>query len=103
MLAVVKTGGKQYCVSEGSVIKVEKLDVEAGQSLKLENILAIQNDDKVSLGCPNVKGAEIEAEVITHGKAKKINIIKFKRRKHHRKQMGHRQWYTELKITSIKA
>lgn len=101
MYAVIKTGGKQYRVQEGQTLKVEKLEVATGKKLKIEDVLLIGNGDEVTIGEPLIKGAKVTAEVVAHGRHKKIKILKFKRRKHHMKQMGHRQWYTELKITSI--
>lgn len=101
MYAVIKTGGKQYRVAEGTVLKVEKLDVASGESLDISDVLLIANGEEMKVGAPMIEGAKVTAEVISHGRGAKIKIIKFKRRKHHRKQMGHRQWFTELKITSI--
>lgn len=101
MYAVIKTGGKQYRVAEGTVLKVERLDVAAGESLDISDVLLIANGEEMKVGAPMIEGAKVTAEVISHGRGAKIKIIKFKRRKHHRKQMGHRQWFTELKITSI--
>jgi|TARA_R110001583_G_scaffold79096_2_gene213911 large subunit ribosomal protein L21 len=101
MYAVVVTGGKQYRVEEGQTLKVEKLEVATGESIELEKVLLIGNGDDVKIGAPVVEGAKVIAEIINHGRHKKVKILKFKRRKHHMKQMGHRQWFTELKITSI--
>ncbi|GGY46313.1 50S ribosomal protein L21 [Bacterioplanes sanyensis] len=101
MYAVVVTGGKQYRVEEGQTLKVEKLEVETGAAVELEKVLLIGNGDDVKIGAPVVEGAKVTAEVVSHGRHKKVKILKFKRRKHHMKQMGHRQWFTELKITSI--
>ena len=101
MYAVIKTGGKQYRVAEGTVLKVEKLDVAAGETLDISDVLLIANGEEMKVGAPMIEGAKVTAEVVSHGRGPKIKIIKFKRRKHHRKQMGHRQWFTELKITSI--
>lgn len=101
MYAVVVTGGKQYRVEEGQTLKVEKLEVETGSNVELEKVLLIGNGDDVKIGAPVVDGAKVMAEVVNHGRHKKVKILKFKRRKHHMKQMGHRQWFTEIKITSI--
>ena len=101
MYAVIKTGGKQYRVTEGEILKVEKLDVAAGESLDISDVLLIANGEELKVGAPVIEGAKVSAEVVSHGRGPKIRIIKFKRRKHHRKQMGHRQWFTELKITGI--
>ena len=101
MYAVIKTGGKQYRVTEGEILKVEKLDVAAGESLDISDVLLIVNGEELKVGAPVIEGAKVTAEAVSHGRGPKIRIIKFKRRKHHRKQMGHRQWFTELKITGI--
>lgn len=101
MYAVIKTGGKQYRVTEGAILKVEKLDVAAGETLDISDVLLIANGEELKVGAPVIEGAKVTAEVVSHGRGPKIRIIKFKRRKHHRKQMGHRQWFTELKITGI--
>jgi large subunit ribosomal protein L21 len=101
MYAVVVTGGKQYRVEEGQTLKVEKLEVATGEAVDIERVLLIGNGDDVNIGQPLVEGAKVSAEVVAHGRHKKVKIIKFKRRKHHMKQMGHRQWFTEIKITSI--
>ena len=101
MYAVVVTGGKQYRVEEGQTLKVEKLEVATGEKVEIEKVLLIGNGDDVKIGAPVVEGAKVTAEVVNHGRHKKVKIMKFKRRKHHMKQMGHRQWFTELKITSI--
>jgi large subunit ribosomal protein L21 len=101
MYAVIVSGGKQHRVSEGEVLKVEKLQAEVGSSLDIEKVLLVANDDEVKIGAPVVEGAKVTAEVVSHGRGKKVRIMKFKRRKHHMKQMGHRQWFTEIKITGI--
>ena len=100
MYAVVLTGGKQYRVMEGETLRVELLDVEAGSELKLDNVLMIGDGEGVKLG-DALKGAVVNAKVIGHGRHDKVRIVKFRRRKHHRKQMGHRQHYTEIQITGI--
>jgi len=101
MYAVVKTGGKQYKVKAGDTVKVEKLETEAGKNVKLTDILMLVDGDKVAVGTPFIKGATVSAKVKGHGRGDKVNIVKLKRRKHHRKQMGHRQAYTELSILEI--
>jgi len=103
MYAVVVTGGKQYRVEEGQTLKVEKLEVATGEAVAIEKVLLIGNGDDVKIGQPVVEGAKVSAEVVAHGRHKKVKIMKFKRRKHHMKTQGHRQWYTEIKITGIKA
>ena len=101
MYAVIKSGGKQYKVQEGDTIRVEKINAEEGGEVSLEEVLMVADGDNVSVGAPVVEGASVAATVASHGRGEKIKVIKFKRRKHHRKQMGHRQAYTELKITGI--
>lgn len=101
MYAVIKTGGKQYRIAEGTTLKVEKLDIAAGENVEITDVLLIANGEELKVGAPVIEGAKVTAEVVAHGRGPKIKIIKFKRRKHHRKQMGHRQWFTELKISSI--
>ncbi len=102
MYAVVKSGGKQYKVQEGDSIRVERLDAEEGESIKLADVLMVADGEAILIGAPLVKDAAVDATVKTHGRGPKIKVVKFRRRKHHRKQMGHRQAYTELKITAIK-
>ncbi|MBX2823659.1 MAG: 50S ribosomal protein L21 [Gammaproteobacteria bacterium] len=103
MYAVIKTGGKQYRVSNGDRLKVESLTANEGDSIALDEVLMVGEGESVTIGTPTVANASVAAKVISHGRGKKINIIKFRRRKHHRKQMGHRQNYTELEITGISA
>ena len=103
MYAVVQTGGKQYRVSEGATLKVEKINAEEGASIDLDKVLMVADGDDVTVGAPYVEGGSVTATVKSHGKGKKVHIIKFKRRKHHMKRQGHRQQYTELEITGIKA
>ena len=100
MYAVIVTGGKQYRVMQGETLRVEKLDAEAGKELTLDNVLMLGDADGVRLG-DALKGATVSARVVGHGRADKVRIVKFRRRKHHRKQMGHRQHYTEIEITGI--
>ncbi len=103
MFAVIKTGGKQYKVQAGDLVKIEKLDVEEGKTIKISDVLMLIDGDKTTIGTPNVKGATVSAKINSHGRGPKIKIIKFHRRKNYRKQMGHRQAYTELSITKITA
>ena len=103
MYAVVATGGKQYRVSPGDVIRVEKLDVEAGETVELDEVLMVADGDDVKVGAPRLEGGKVTAKVLEHGRGKKVTIVKFRRRKHHRKQMGHRQSFTELEITDVTA
>ncbi len=101
MYAVIKTGGKQYKVQEGDTLRVEKLDVEEGAELSLDEVLMVAVGENILVGTPTVAGASVAANVQSHGRGEKIKVVKFKRRKHHHKQMGHRQAYTELQITGI--
>ena len=101
MYAVIKTGGKQYRVKPGDVIKVEQLLAEVGTSVDFSDVLMVVDGDKMTCGTPLVKNAVVSAIVMEQGRHKKIKIIKFRRRKHHMKQMGHRQNYTQIKITAI--
>lgn len=103
MYAVIVSGGKQYRVQEGESLKLEKLQAEAGSNVEFDRVLLVGNGDDVKIGEPVVDGAKVTAEVVQHGRAKKVEIIKFKRRKHHMKRQGHRQWFTEVKITGISA
>ncbi len=102
MYAVIATGGKQYRVQSGDVLKFETLEAEEGKSVTFDNVLMVADGDMIKVGTPQVKGATVTAEVVAHGRHPKINIIKFKRRKHHMKRMGHRQNFTQVKITDIK-
>ena len=101
MYAVIKSGGKQHRVVEGERLKVELLAVEPGQIITFDDVLMVVNGDNIQVGTPIVVGAKVTAEVLDHGRHDKIRIVKFRRRKHYRRQAGHRQYYTELKITSI--
>lgn len=103
MYAVIESGGKQYRVSEGAVVRVEKLPVEAGESFEIDRVLLVGEGDEVKIGAPFVEGGRVTARVREHGRGRKIDVIKMRRRKHYRKQMGHRQAYTELEITGIAA
>ena len=103
MYAVIETGGKQYRVSEGQRLKVEKIDADAGASIDLDKVLLVADGDNVTVGKPYVDGGKVSATVQSHGRADKVEIIKFRRRKHHMKRQGHRQAYTELLITGISA
>ncbi len=103
MYAVIKSGGKQHRVVEGETIKLEKIDAATEATIEFDEVLMVGEGADVKIGAPVVEGAKVTAEVISHGRHKKVKIVKFKRRKHHMKQMGHRQWYTEIKITGIKA
>ena len=101
MYAVIKTGGKQYRVEEGDVVRIEKIEVATGESVDFDQVLLVANGDDVKVGQPMLDGAKVTDEVLEQGRHKKIKIVKFRRRKHSRKQQGHRQWYTAVKITGI--
>ncbi len=101
MYAVIKTGGKQYRVKEGDIIKLETLPGDVGSEVDFSEVLMLADGDKITCGAPFVSKASVKAEVLEHGRHKKVKIIKFRRRKHHMKQMGHRQNYTQVKITAI--
>ncbi|MGQ3892164.1 50S ribosomal protein L21 [Legionella sp. CNM-4043-24] len=101
MYAVIKTGGKQYRVKEGDVIKLELLSGDVGSEVSFADVLMISDGDNVTVGAPFIAKAAVKALVMEHGRHKKVKIIKFRRRKHHMKQMGHRQYYTQVKITAI--
>ena len=103
MYAVIRTGGKQYRVAEGETLRVEKLPASAGDKLTFEPLLFADDGGNVSVGRPVVAGVKVEAEVVAQGLGKKIIIFKYKRRKSYRRKQGHRQPYTALKITSIRA
>ena len=103
MYAVLQTGGKQYRIVEGQTLKIEKLPVDVDATVDFDKVLCVADGDDVKLGTPYVDGAKVTAKVLEQGRHKKINIIKFKRRKHHDKQMGHRQYYTAIKIEKISA
>ena len=102
MYAIIATGGKQYKVAEGDVIKVEKLGVEAGEQVTFDQVLAVNNGE-LSIGCPTVEGATVSATVVANGKAKKVIVYKYKRKSGYHKKNGHRQQYTAVKIEKINA
>lgn len=101
MFAIVQTGGKQYNVTENDVLKVEKLEAQVGDKVKLE-VLLVNDGTKTVAGTPTVESAEVVAEVVAHGKGDKIVVYKYKPKKNERKKQGHRQPWTEIKIVSIK-
>ena len=103
MYAVIQTGGKQYRVAEGDTLKVEKISADEGASLELDKVLMVADGADVKVGKPYVDGGKVMATVKSHGRGKKVKIVKFHRRKQHLKRQGHRQWYTELEITGINA
>lgn len=101
MLAIIRTGGKQYKVTAGQVLKVESLEAAPGDVVSFDQVLMIADENQQQVGAPFIKGAKVSAEVIANGRARKISIIKLKRRKHHMKRQGHRQNFTQVKITGI--
>ncbi len=103
MYAVFQSGGKQHRVAEGQTVRLEKIEIAPGESVEFDNILMVSNGDDVKIGMPYVDGGKVTAEVVTHGRGDKVKIVKFRRRKHSRKTQGHRQWFTEVKITGISA
>jgi large subunit ribosomal protein L21 len=103
MYAVIKTGGKQHRVTVGEKLKVEKLIGEVGSEIVLDQVLMVADGEKVTIGAPIVKGASVQATVVSHGRGDKVMIFKMRRRKHYRKTQGHRQSYTEIQIQKIAA
>ncbi len=101
MYAVIQTGGKQYRVKEGEYLKVESLPAAAGDQVEFDQVLLIQTDAGVKVGRPFIEGGKVTATIKAHGRHKKVNIIKFRRRKHYMKRQGHRQNFTEIQITGI--
>ena len=101
MKAVIVTGGKQYTVAEGDILFIEKLNVEAEETVKFEQVLAVLDGENSKIGAPVVEGAAVEATVVKNGKGKKITILKYKAKKNEKKKMGHRQPYTKVQITKI--
>ena len=103
MYAVIQTGGKQYRVEEGTYLKIEKLELGTGDSVEFDKVLMVESDGNVKVGLPFIEGGKVTATVLSQGRHDKVRIIKFRRRKHHMKKMGHRQYYTEVQITGISA
>ena len=101
MKAVIVTGGKQYTVSEGDVLFIEKLNVEAEEAVKFETVLAVLDGENTKIGAPVVEGAVVEAKAIKNGKGKKIHVLKYKAKKGEKKKIGHRQPYTKVEITKV--
>ena len=102
MYAIIATGGKQYKVSEGDIVKVEKLGKEVGETVVFDQVLAVRNDEKLLAG-PDAANAKVTASVVENGKGKKVIVYKYKRKTGYHKKNGHRQQYTEVKIDSIQA
>jgi large subunit ribosomal protein L21 len=103
MYAVIKTGGKQYRVTPGEKLKVEKLAGDVGSDVVIDQVLMVADGDNVTVGAPVVAGASVKATVVSHGRHDKVMIFKMRRRKHYRKTQGHRQDYTEIQIQQIAA
>jgi large subunit ribosomal protein L21 len=103
MYAVFLTGGKQYRATKGDVLKIEKLDLAEGASVAFDHVMLVGEGENVKVGAPTVAGAKVTGKVLSQGRADKVHILKFRRRKHFRKQQGHRQYYTEVEITAISA
>jgi large subunit ribosomal protein L21 len=101
--AVIRTGGKQYRVAEGELVKIEKLVGEVGEQVTLADVLFVGGDDEVKIGVPLVANAKVTGEIVGQGRAKKVIVFKKKRRKSYSRQRGHRQYQTTLKITAIEA
>ena len=102
MYAVIESCGKQYKVAEGDVVFFEKLNSEAGDTVKFDNVVLVSDDKKVEVGAPYVKGVSVEGTVVANGKAKKVLVYKYKAKKNYRRTLGHRQPYTKVEIKSIK-
>ncbi len=103
MYAVIESGGKQHRVNEGETLKLEKIEAATGDTVEFDRVLMVGGGDAVKIGTPVVEGGKVTAEVVSHGRHKKVKIVKFNRRKHYRRETGHRQWFTEVKITGISA
>lgn len=103
MFAVFSSGGKQHRVTEGEIVRLELLDAEPGDEVVFDKVLLLADGDSVSVGAPYVDGCKITGEVVANDRGRKIRIIKFRRRKNYMRRQGHRQWYTDVKITGINA
>jgi large subunit ribosomal protein L21 len=101
MYAVIRSGGKQYRVMEGQTLKLEKLDISPGATVDFDQVLMVANEGDIQIGQPFIKGCKVAASVVAQGRHEKIRIMKFRRRKHHQKETGHRQYFTEVKIEKI--
>ena len=102
MLAVIKTGGKQYIVKAGDKLKIEKLDKKEGEQIAFSEVLLLEKDEKIQIGTPIISVAKVEAKILKHGKGDKIIVFKYKAKKRYSRKIGHRQPYTEIEITGIK-
>ena len=103
MYAVIKTGGKQYRVTQGETLKIETVAGDIGSEIVLDKVLMVADGDKLNVGKPLVSGASVQATIVSHGRADKVKIFKMRRRKHYQKHQGHRQNYTEIRIDGISA
>jgi large subunit ribosomal protein L21 len=102
MFAIIRSGGKQYKVTENSIIKIEKVNENIGENIDFDQVLMLKKDEEeIQVGSPTLKGAKVTAEVLNQGRHRKISIIKFRRRKHSMRRQGHRQYYTEIKVKTI--
>ena len=101
MYAIIETGGKQYRVSEGDVLRIEKLSADEGETIELDKVLALSNDSELQVGKPWLKEAKVTAKILQHGKADKIIVFKYKPKKNYRRKQGHRQPFTEIQIEKI--
>ena len=101
MYAVIESGGKQHRVEPGEVLRLEKLDASEGETVNFDKVMMIGEGENIQIGTPFVDGGAVTAEVVGHGRGEKITIIKMRRRKHYRRQAGHRQYFTEVKIKEI--
>ena len=101
MFAVFQSGGKQHRVTEGDVVKLEKITAEPGEEVVFDKVLLVADGDDVNVGAPYVEGGQVKGEVLRTDRGKKVRVIKFKRRKDYMRRQGHRQWFTEVKITGI--
>ena len=103
MYAVIESGGKQHRVQQGEVLQLEKIEAETGAQLQFDKVLLVGEGAAVTVGAPYVAGGSVSAEVVRHGRHDKVRIVKFRRRKHYKRETGHRQWFTEVRITGINA
>jgi large subunit ribosomal protein L21 len=101
MYAVIKTGGKQYRVSAGEKLRIERIAAEVGQEIVLDQVLLVADGDALKMGAPLIAGARVNAKVLEHGRGEKVRVFKLNRRKHYRRSQGHRQNYTEIEILGI--
>lgn len=103
MYAVIESGGKQHRVTEGETLKLEKIEAATGDTISFDKVLMVGAGADVQVGAPYLAGGSVKAEIVSHGRHDKIRIVKFRRRKHYKRETGHRQWFTEVRITGISA